>query len=124
MMAERCLDQRRILVVEDEYLLADELAYELEEAGAFVLGPVSNVTAALALLDGQTKVDGAVLDLNLGGEPGYPVADALIGRSVPLVLTTGYDARTLPERFADVPVCEKPIVLDRLIATLAHATRR
>ncbi|MCC2976735.1 response regulator [Sphingomonas sp. PL-96] len=120
-MADFTLHQCRILVVEDEYLLADELALELADEGAVVLGPVSNISRALALLDEEARPDGAILDINLGGEPAFPLADALINRGVPLVFTTGYDARAIPERFAGIPRCEKPISIGRITAALGKA---
>ncbi|MBV9841343.1 MAG: response regulator [Sphingomonadaceae bacterium] len=119
-MADRPLERCRILVVEDEYLLADEMADELMDEGAVVLGPVPSVDGALALLDGQSP-DGAILDLNLGGEPAFRVADALIGRGVPLIFTTGYDAGAVPERFSHIRRCEKPVNLRRIIAALEKA---
>lgn len=117
-MADRSLNHCRILVVEDEYLLADELALELADEGAVVLGPAPSVKHALGLLEGEASLDGAILDLNLGGEPAFPVADALIDRSVPLIFTTGYDAGAIPERFAHIPRCEKPINIGRITAAL------
>jgi DNA-binding LytR/AlgR family response regulator len=122
-MAEGSLDKRRILVVEDEYLLADELTDELTGQGAIVLGPVPNVERALALIVEHAPPDGAVLDINLGGQAAYQVADALIDRGVPLVFTTGYDAAALPERFSAVPRCEKPVSMQRLSAVLCQAIR-
>jgi hypothetical protein len=57
----------------------------------------------------EASLDGAVLDINLGGETSYPIADALAAREVPFVFTTGYDAHTLPERYGRVIRCEKPV---------------
>jgi DNA-binding response OmpR family regulator len=81
-MIDRALNHCRILVVEDEYLLADELALELEERGAVVLGPVPTVARALDLLTAEAALDGAILDVNLAGEPAFPVADRLFSRRV------------------------------------------
>lgn len=108
-MIHRSLRNCRVLVVEDEYLLADELQRELRRAGAVVLGPVPTVDLALGLLAREAAVDGAVLDVNLGGEHVYPVADALADRAIPFVFVTGYDAQALPPRFAHAPRCEKPV---------------
>ena len=108
--------------MEDEYLLADELATELSDKGATVLGPVPSVGYALALLEAHSPpLDGAILDVNLGGETAFPVADVLIGRGVPLIFTTGYDASALPERFAHIPRCEKPINIGRITTALGKA---
>ena len=119
-MTDQTLDRCCILVVEDEYYLADELALELADNGATVLGPVPNVCDALALIDRHSP-DGAILDVNLGGEPAFPLADMLIGRGVPLVFTTGYDREAMPERFAHVPRCEKPVNVAGVARALCEA---
>jgi len=108
-----------ILLVEDEYMLADEMNGELVDQGAVVVGPVGTLDQALALVRNAPRVDGAVLDLNLGGEPAFPVADLLIERRIPMIFTTGYDASTIPARFSDVPRCEKPVSMDRIRRALA-----
>src|ERR1700712_4618553 len=76
-LPDRTLAERRILVVEDEYMLADDLQIELEKVGAIVLAPLPDVEAALAFLAGDAELDGAVLDINLRGEASYRVADEL-----------------------------------------------
>lgn len=119
-MPEPDLRDRRILIVEDEYMLAMDLERELRDAGADVLGPAPSVAAALALVDAAETLDGALLDVNLGGEPIFPVADALLGRGVPVVLTTGYDLRAIPERYAQVPRCEKPVDVRQVARTLGR----
>jgi CheY-like chemotaxis protein len=101
------ISAKRVLVVEDEYLVAMDMSAWLEAEGAHVVGPASNVHAALEVLE-RTELDGAILDVNLRGEMVYPIADALIARGIPFVFTTGYDARTVPARFAGVKRCEKP----------------
>jgi CheY-like chemotaxis protein len=101
------ISAKRVLVVEDEYLVAMDMSAYLEAAGAQVVGPASNVDAALEVLK-RSELDGAILDVNLRGEMAYPVADALAARGIPFVFTTGYDARTVPARFAGVKRCEKP----------------
>ena len=119
-MTDKGLHRCRILVVEDEYLLADELAIELNDEGATVLGPVPNIERALALLEGDASPHGAILDVNLGDEPVFRLADVLAERGVPMVFTTGYDRSAFPERFAHVPRCEKPINIGRITATLSN----
>jgi CheY-like chemotaxis protein len=99
---------RRVLVVEDEYIVAEDLRQDLERHGVTVLGPVPSVQRALALLDEDQQPDAAILDVNLGGEMGFPVADRLHERGVPVLLATGYDAWSIPERYARLPRCEKP----------------
>jgi CheY-like chemotaxis protein len=101
------MSAKRVLVVEDEYLVAMDMSMWLEAAGAHVVGPASNVSAALEALK-SAELDGAILDVNLRGEMAFPVADALVARGIPFVFTTGYDARAVPVRFAGVKRCEKP----------------
>ncbi len=103
------LHDRRILVVEDEYLMAEELREALEDAGAHVLGPAPTVDAALRLLADGAAPDAAILDVNLGGERSFPVADALAARGVPFVFATGYDAWALPLAYQGAQRCEKPV---------------
>ena len=103
------MDGRRILLVEDDYFIADAMLGALEDAGATVLGPVSSVKEALALLDGEPEVDSAILDINLNGEMVYPVADALTARGVPFIFATGYDEAAVPPAWRHVIRCEKPV---------------
>ncbi|WP_114946398.1 response regulator [Microvirga calopogonii] len=102
---------RRILVVEDEYLMAEDLQFDLERAGAQVIGPVASVADALKMIAAEGNLDGAILDVNLRGEKAFPVADALRERGVPFVLATGYELWALPEAYKDVPRCDKPVDL-------------
>lgn len=118
-MAEPPLHDCHVLVVEDEYLLAEDLQHALTRAGATVLGPVPDVAEALALIAAGARIDMAVLDLNLRGDIAFPVADALLARGVPFALSTGYDERWLPARFAAVPRLEKPFKVERLAERLA-----
>lgn len=113
-MPERTLRDCRILVVEDEYLLADELRSELGDAGATVLGPVGDIEGALDVIRSEQLIDGGILDVNLSGEMVFPAADMLIERGVPFVFTTGYDESVIPSRFAHVVRCEKPINIRRV----------
>ncbi len=108
-MIDRTLRDCRILVVEDEYLLADELQTDLADAGAIVLGPLGTLNQALELIKAEGKIDGAILDVNLCGEMAYPAADLLLERAVPFVFTTGYDESVIPSRFAKVARCPKPV---------------
>ena len=111
------LSGRRVLVVEDEYYLADDLARALRARGADVVGPVPSLERALAAACSE-PIDFAVLDLNLKGDHGFPVADALAERNVPFVFATGYDETVIPERHRDVKRWEKPFDMDALLADL------
>jgi len=109
---------RRVLVVEDDYLIATALCQELEDAGAEVVGPAPDVAAALELLAVEGAINGAVLDVNLGGEMAWPVAEALLAHGVPFAFTTGYDASSIPARYARVARCEKPVGLAEIARAL------
>ncbi len=119
-MSDSELADRRILVVEDEYLLANELQSYLVDAGAVVIGPVGNVDDALRLIDNEPAIDGAVLDANLQGVMVFPVADRLDERDVPYVLTTGYDASALPPRFRHIERLDKPTSMSKLCRTMSQ----
>lgn len=108
-MSDLPLNGLSVLAVEDEYLIAEELRRGLEDAGATVLGPVPSVARALALVDAEGgTIDGAVLDVNLGSEKVFPVADALTRRKIPFLFVTGYGESAVPERYRHVVRCEKP----------------
>lgn len=119
-MAERSLRGCRILVVEDEYMLADELEMELGDAGAVVIGPAGTVKDALAFIGSEQHLDGAVLDVSLRGDFIFPAADILIERGVPFVFTTGYDASIMPSRFQHVVRCEKPVNIRKITQALGR----
>jgi CheY-like chemotaxis protein len=108
------LRQRTILLVEDEYLIAMDMADQLREAGATVLGPVGSVDEAIDLIDEHVHdLDAAVLDVNLGfGRTAYPIADRLAEIGVPYVFATG-DVQVL--RKATGPVLEKPVLKSALL---------
>ena len=107
-MADAMLKGQRVLVAEDEYMLADDLRQALEDAGAVVLGPVPLLREVLALIGEHAQIDAAVLDVNLCGEMVWPAADLLSERGVPFLLTTGYERSSIPGRHAHVTRCEKP----------------
>jgi len=101
------LNGLNILVVEDEFLIAMELTRMIRNLGGQVLGPVTTVIAGTELLQ-KSVVDGAVVDINLGKESSASLAEELLARGVPLVLTTGYSEDMLPDVLAQVPRLSKP----------------
>lgn len=115
------LSGQRILIVEDEYFVADDLAQQLEAAGAEVMGPAPTLERAVELLEAE-EPDAAVLDINLRGERVYPLADDLKRRGVPFVFATGYDARVIPDAYASVPRCEKPVSREAVVSALQNLT--
>ena len=109
---------RRILVVEDEALVALLLEDMLAEDDAVVVGPAANVEAALALIETEA-FDAAVLDVNLDGQMSYPVADALLARAIPFVFSTGYASNRLQEGYREFPALQKPYHATELRRALA-----
>ena len=110
---------RCILIVEDEYFLADDLAGEFRRLGADVIGPMSDVSDAQELLRSGPALDAALLDINLRNEMVFPVARALRERKIPFVFTTGYDKASVGSEFADIPLWEKPIDVSAMADFLA-----
>jgi len=98
----------RIFVVEDEGLIALMIEDMLEDLGCEVAGSVSSVSQALGWLAEGGEFDGALLDVNLGGEHVFPIAEALAARGSPFAFTTGYGEIPDP-RFAAAPILGKPI---------------
>jgi CheY-like chemotaxis protein len=103
----------RVMIVEDEALVAMALRDALDELGFSVLGPFNRISEAMIALR-NNRIDAAVLDVNLGGELIYPLADVLAADHVPFVFITGYGAEEIEPRYARVPVLQKPIEADAL----------
>ena len=109
--------RRRILIVEDEPFIALALEAMLLELGFDVAGSAAQVSAALELI-GRERIDGAILDVNLGSQRIDPVADILAARACPFFFTTGYGISGLPARHAGRAVLQKPFGLEQLFAVL------
>lgn len=109
---------KRILLVEDEYLLADEMRRALSKAGYETVGPVSDIAGALRVVETDAHIDAAILDVNLGGKHVFALADELTRRAVPFAFTTGYDRSVVPERYQDLPYFEKPVDLQVVVSAL------
>lgn len=112
------LRDQRVLVVEDEAVVAMELTRVLTAAGAKVVGPAGTIEEALHLLDDQ-PIDRALLDVNLGGRPITPVAKALARRQIPFVYLTGYQEPDVD----DGPILRKPVATSALLGALARGVR-
>jgi two-component SAPR family response regulator len=110
---------RRILLVEDDYLIATELARFFSSRGATVIGPAGTVSAALRLLERTEEVDLAMIDMNLRGEMAFPIADKLQERGIRFAFATGYDEDAIPSRYRAVPRCEKPVSPARIEAAFS-----
>jgi CheY-like chemotaxis protein len=112
---------RRVLVVEDEMMIAMMIEDILAVQGCTIVGPATSVGKAMTMARAE-QFDAALLDVNLKGELVYPAADLLIARGVPFIFLTGYDSAGVDkERFAAIPVLQKPCRPADLARLLAEA---
>ena len=109
---------KRVLIVEDNFLIAMDLSCELEDRGFAPVGPSATVREALGLLDSE-GCDVAVLDLNLGEETSEEVAVTLKARNIPFVVVSGYAEHQQPDVFQGAPSLTKPVPIDTLVGLLA-----
>ena len=113
---------KRVLIVEDEALVALDLQFALEDEGATVLGPALSLPDAIDLITRETDIDGAILDVDLAGLQVFPAADLLRARDVPFVFHTGHGSRaSLSELFPGSLTCSKPTLPSTLISALLRA---
>jgi CheY-like chemotaxis protein len=124
---DQVLQGRCLLLVEDEYMIAFDLAQWLEELGLQIIGPAGSVADALKLVASNAhRIDGALLDINLRGERVYPVADELTARGLPFAFTSGYDDVVIASPYANARRYEKPLdrsqVLEWLMSSLHGST--
>ncbi|MES1975873.1 MAG: response regulator [Pseudomonadota bacterium] len=109
---------QRILIVEDEPLIAMMLEDFLDVLGKAMAGTADSVAEALALID-SVAIDAAILDVNLrGGEKSWPIADALAAKGVPFVLATGGSTDSIAEAHRDRPTLPKPFTMDGVARAL------
>ena len=119
------LSGRRVLIVEDESLVAMLLETILSDMGCTVIGPESNVGDGLRVVTGETDLDAALLDVNVAGQEVFPIAEALKARGVPFVFSTGYGEGGLPDEWRGSPTIQKPFteaaVRDALLKAMGVA---
>ena len=108
----------RVLVVEDQALIAMLVEDMIHEFGSEVVGPASHFGEALRLAQ-TAELDAAILDINVGGEVIFPVADVLQERNIPFIFATGYGSKVLPPQFSNRTALPKPFSYQ----TLAEALR-
>jgi CheY-like chemotaxis protein len=113
----------RLLLVEDEALVAMLVHDIISDAGAVVVCAVPNVEEAISVLDSES-VDGAILDVNLAGEQVDPVADELAARNIPFLFLTGYGRSGIAERFPDATVVTKPFEDAHFLAAVRRVLHR
>lgn len=116
------LSGRRVLVVEDQYFIADDIRGLLVDAGASVIGPAASEAEALDRLD-DSAPDFALLDINLGDGPIYSIALELRRRGTPFAFVTGYSRDTIAEEFRTSPYIQKPFHSEELVETVERGMR-
>jgi PAS domain S-box-containing protein len=114
--------KRRVLVIEDEVLIAMQMKEVLTEAGWTVMGPAISMEQALSILGGEAAPDVAVLDVNLNGELATPLAEKLKDANIPVLLCTGYE-RVEDDRFAACTLLRKPANVHQLVAGIERAIK-
>jgi DNA-binding NtrC family response regulator len=119
------LNGLRLLVVEDDYLVAADMCSALMRRGAVIIGPASNLRRTRELLR-QYRPDCALLDLNLNGALAFELAEQFQREGIPTIYTTGYDTAFIPEPLREAPCLQKPVnfkALVQLIQTNARSSR-
>jgi len=107
-----------VLVLEDDFYLADDAKHTLEDAGARVVGPFADPAEAVSAA-GARKPGCALVDINLGGGPNFTAAHALRAMGVPIIFLTGYDTEVIPEDLRDAPCLQKPIEPHRILKAVS-----
>ena len=114
------LSPTRVLVVEDEAMIAMLIEDMLCNLGCVPVGPAHNAAKALELIQSE-RFDAAILDVNLGGVLAYPVADMLVAREIPFIFTSGYEDNALRTRYSNVKTCTKPYQFEAMEEALVQA---
>lgn len=121
----QALQDRRVLIIEDESLVAMLLETVLEDLGCMPVGPASSVDEGLRIIEDGAAIDAALLDVNVAGRHVFPAAEALRARDVPFVFSTGYGEGGLPDEWRGHLTIQKPFteaaVRDALMRALEIA---
>lgn len=121
---QAALQDRWILIVEDDCITAMDLAETLSAAGARVIGPAGTIDSAFELLGRRQQPDIALLDIEVEGAFVFDVADELMKRDVPIIFTTGYERSEIPTRFHAARHCEKPVGIAAIARALSEELGR
>lgn len=116
----------RVLVVEDNPILACDIDDALRESGVDVVGPALDLESGLALVSEDTledTLDGAILDIDIGGQPVWPIARRLKGCGVPFVFVSGDCALGLPSDFSDAVCLDKPAATEAILTSVAQIVK-
>ncbi|MGN6779639.1 helix-turn-helix domain-containing protein [Rhizobium sp.] len=120
MAASQIAEGTRVLLVEDDYFIASDLARRLDQLGFDVVGPLPGVEEALERIRAGDNIAAAMLDIRLSGEMVFPVADELERRAVPFIFATAFDPQVVPARHADKLLLRKPLEDRAIVAALAN----
>jgi CheY-like chemotaxis protein len=118
-MTDQATRLMNILVLEDEFIIADEIATMLEDAGHRVVGPAATVDEAMKRIRSGEQIDAAVIDANLRGATSAPVAEELKARGIPFCVCTGYRIADLQKTFGEVVILQKPVTERILVSALS-----
>jgi len=113
----------RVLLIEDELLVAGMLRGMISNLGYAVAGTAADLHEATKILDGET-IDAVVLDINLNGKMSYPIADELAARGIPFIFATGYEQHSLPAAYEGCPLLKKPFRRSALGGALADLLKQ
>lgn len=114
---------RTVLVVEDDFVIAEDLEFALKQAGAEVVGPAESLPRAIRLFREAKKLDAATLNIDLGGVEVFPLADELLTEGVPILFLTGYGGGHIPDKYSGIRHCDKPIGSARVLEELQGLLR-
>lgn len=120
MSASRAADSTKVLVVEDDAIIAMMVEDMLSDLGCVIVATAGKLEPALALAE-TLSFDLAMLDVNLNGKESFPIAEVLTRRGVPFVFATGYGARVTASRYRDAPTLQKPYDQKQLAGAIATA---
>ena len=109
---------RRVLVIEDEYFLADDIVQALTGLGARIVGPYADLDEATDAVERDIAIDAAIVDINLRDGMAFPLVRVLRFRKVPLIFTSGYDRNSIEPEFRDVRLLGKPIDVKTIVREL------
>lgn len=122
--SSRKLQGLNVFVVEDEALVALNLEDMLDELGCSVIGPAMRLGKAREMIDGGVDADVAILDVNIAGEPVFPIAEQLASRGIPIIFATGYGQAGLPTTWHGNPILQKPYTLEEVSGSLEKVAGR
>lgn len=114
---------KRVFVLEDEALVLFNLEDILSDLGCSIVGPALRLDQAHAILDEAEGADLAILDVNIGGHPVFPLAERFRDLGIPMIFATGYGRAGLPEEWQTAQVLQKPYTFDDVSAALAALER-